>query len=145
MLQAQQRSNLLPKLSKYREDYYYFSGKASDIARQLGFAGIVIIWIFKTGDSSMPQLPKELLPPLSFFVIGLALDLLHYVISTVIWGRFQRREEKKLTDISEDPEISAPAYYNWPSNTLFWVKLLSIACGYVLLITFFWSLWMRAN
>lgn len=93
----------------------------------------------------MPQLPKELLPPLSFFVIGLALDLLHYVISTVIWGRFQRREEKKLTDISEDPEISAPAYYNWPSNTLFWVKLLSIACGYVLLITFFWSLWMRAN
>ena len=35
------------KLSDYRETYYEFSGKASDVTRQLAFAGIAIVWIFK--------------------------------------------------------------------------------------------------
>jgi hypothetical protein len=113
LLAQQRRSSHLPKLSKYREDYYFFSGKTSDVARQLGLAGIVIIWIFKTGDNAKPQLPKELLPPLALFVLGLALDLLHYITSTVIWGHFQRKEEKNLSDLSKDPIVSAPQYYRF--------------------------------
>jgi hypothetical protein len=35
------------KLQDYRNDFYLFSGKASDISRQLAFAAIAIIWIFK--------------------------------------------------------------------------------------------------
>src|SRR6478672_3157292 len=35
------------KLSKYRETGEYFSGKASEIVRQLILAGIAIIWVFK--------------------------------------------------------------------------------------------------
>jgi len=34
-------------LQDYRDDFYTYSGKASDISRQLAFAGIAIIWIFK--------------------------------------------------------------------------------------------------
>jgi len=36
------------KLAQARGHYEYFSGKASDISRQLGFAGIALIWVFKT-------------------------------------------------------------------------------------------------
>jgi hypothetical protein len=131
----------LPTLSDYRQDYYWFSGKTSDIARQLALAGIVVIWIFRTGNNSKPQLPSELLLPLFLLVTGLALDLLHYIVATIIWGSFQRHYEKKLDDISTDPEISAPRYFNWPVHTIFSLKLLSIISAYFFLLSFFWHLW----
>ena len=46
------------KLRNYRQTYYDYSGKASDIARQLSFAGIAIIWIFKIQKDTSIELPK---------------------------------------------------------------------------------------
>jgi len=34
------------KLKEYKADFYELSGKASEINRQIAFAGIAIIWIF---------------------------------------------------------------------------------------------------
>jgi hypothetical protein len=31
------------KLSEFKEDYYFFTGKLSDINRQIAFAGIALI------------------------------------------------------------------------------------------------------
>jgi hypothetical protein len=41
------------KLQKARDTYYEYSGKLSDITRQLSFAGIAIVWIFRAGDKGV--------------------------------------------------------------------------------------------
>ncbi len=47
------------KLSDYRETYYEFSGKLSDVSRQLSFAGIALIWLFKLDSTPVPKVPDE--------------------------------------------------------------------------------------
>lgn len=55
------------RLSQIREAYEELSGKLSDVNRQLAFAGIGIIWIFKITDDHSPIIPNELLEPVIFF------------------------------------------------------------------------------
>jgi hypothetical protein len=46
----------------YRQDFYDFSGKASDASRQLAFAAIAVIWLFKTDTTSgQPTIPHGLI------------------------------------------------------------------------------------
>ncbi len=62
-------------LEKFRESYYELSGKASDTARNLAFAGIAIIWIFRTGEGVANKIPQAIFWPLGLFAVALALDL----------------------------------------------------------------------
>lgn len=50
------------QLKDTRESYQFFSGKASEIVRQLGFAGIAVIWVFKVTVGDRQIVPPELLP-----------------------------------------------------------------------------------
>jgi hypothetical protein len=124
----------MPKLSHFREkEYYYFSGKASELCRNLAFAGIAIIWIFKVDKTGM-SIDKKLILPLISFVATLAFDLFQYIWGTIIWGFFVRKQEKNLKDVAtEDPELEAPAWYNWPTNIFFYLKAVSVIIGYILL------------
>ena len=121
-------------LADYREDYYWFSGKASDVARQLAFAGIAFLWIFRVTTDGGPVIPRDLVLPAVLFALALAFDLLQYISATVIWGWFKRSEEKKLKYPDDNPELSAPAWYNWPINSIFAVKLICVVLAYILLI-----------
>lgn len=103
------------KLSDYKKDYDALTGKASDVARHLSFAGIAIVWIFRSGEGPETRLPKVLLLSLGLFAGSLFFDLLHYVIASVVWGRFHREQEKHLTNPADDPDLTAPVYYNWPA------------------------------
>ena len=47
------------KLSEFKEDYYHFTGKLSDINRQIAFAGIALIWVFKKGKEVNFQIDDE--------------------------------------------------------------------------------------
>lgn len=131
------------KLSDYRETYYEFSGKASEVARKLAFAGIALIWIFKTSDVPTPKIPEELILPTGLLVLTLAFDLFQYVAATIIWGFFQWYEEKKLNDINDDPELSSHPCFKWPQNTFFGLKLMSISMAFVLLSIFVWHVWLQ--
>jgi hypothetical protein len=92
----------MPKLSHFREkEYYYFSGKASELCRNLAFAGIAIIWIFKVDKTGM-SIDKKLILPLISFVATLAFDLFQYLWGTIIWGFFVRKQEKNLKDVKGD-------------------------------------------
>jgi hypothetical protein len=126
------------KLSKYRETYYEFSGKASDVARQLAFAGIALVWIFRIDSRPAPSLPRELLPPSCFLALALALDLLQYALAALIWGTFHRYHEKRLKDKRKDPELTAPPYFNWPAQICFLIKLVSVVIAYILIINYIW-------
>lgn len=45
------------KLQDVRSTYYELSGKTSDLVRQLGFAGIALIWLFRTDLAGQPRIP----------------------------------------------------------------------------------------
>ena len=128
------------KLSEYRNDYYSFSEKASDVSRQLAFAGIALIWIFRIDDAS-PSVPVQLIFPVAMFATALALDFMHYVVATVIWGSFSWYHEKKQANESLDPEFDAPRQFNWVTISLFFLKLACVGIGFMLLILYIWQRW----
>lgn len=120
------------RLAGLRSTYYEFSGKLSDNVRQLNFAGIAVVWIFRVGQDNggIPFAPC-LLWSMGFFVVSLGLDLLHYIYATLAWGLFHRVKEKQC--ISEDRDIRAPCQMNWPAIAFFWAKIASNLAGYVVL------------
>jgi hypothetical protein len=120
------------KLKDARELYYFYSGKTSDLVRQLGLAGIAVIWIFKYDVQGVPKIPLALLPPLILIVLGLALDLLQYAVATSIWGVFQRRKE--ISGVADDADFLAPKQLNWPTIVFFVLKVASIIAAYVYLL-----------
>lgn len=126
------------KLEQYRGAYYEYSGKASDIARQLGFAGIALIWAFKTNNSDGSfSLAPELLLAGALIVAGLSFDLLQYVVAAVIWGTYSRHKEKQ--GIKSGSNLDAPRYFNWPGLAFFTLKIVSILSAYVVLFCFLWN------
>lgn len=116
------------KLKDARDNYYFYSGKTSDLVRQLGLAGIAVIWIFKYEVAGVPKIPEALSLPLILIVLGLAFDLLQYAVATSIWGIFQRHKE--VSGIVEDAEFLAPKQFNWPGIVLFVFKAVSIIAAY---------------
>src|SRR5947207_208420 len=111
------------KLSDYKEEYYEFSKLASENARKAAFAGIAIVWIFRVTSGATPQIPRGFLGPVICFVVAIGVDLLHYILGSVIWGRFHAYHEGKLTDVQEDPEMSHPTYLEYPITACFVLKL----------------------
>jgi hypothetical protein len=129
------------KLSEYRKEYYSLSAKASDVARQLAFAGIALIWIFKQDARPFPIIPRPLLLPSLLLAAALAADLLHYITATCIWGNFQWRKEKNKKQEEPDPELKAPRFYNWPALILFCLKLIFVAAAYCFILKYSFNCW----
>ena len=126
----------MKKLSNYMEDYYEFSGKASDVARKLAFAGIALIWIFKIETQPTPKIPPDLVLPTALLALTLAFDLLQYVAATCVWGVFQWYHERRIGDTSKDPEIDAPSLLKWPQFIFFVLKLCTVLLAYILITIF---------
>lgn len=122
------------KRENLRSNYEYHSGKASDVARQLAFAGIAVIWLFRVGAPADPQLPAQLIAPLFFFGLALGLDLLHYVVAAIIWSVFNRYKESQRSYASEDKSFDAPVWINVPALLLFWLKIITVVSAHVLLV-----------
>lgn len=124
------------KLEDIREAYYTYSGKLSDINRQLIFAGIAFIWIFKKEATNSISLPQELWIPTVLFISALILDLMHYFISTVIWGITNRYLESKKTEVED---FSVCFLINWPGNVFFYSKVIvnGLAYSYLFLYVLF--------
>ena len=120
------------KLEDTRENYYFFTGKVSDIIRPLGLAGIGLVWVFKIDIGGRPVIPPDLSIAAKSIVIGLGLDLLQYVYGTLAWGIYNRKKEKEK--IKPDTEFTAPPWINWLTIALFWLKVAAtlIAYGYIL-------------
>ena len=135
-------------LQHFKESYYQFSGTASTVCRQLSFAGIAIVWIFKTNkgeDVGVYGLPEALLWPVVFLICSMALDLIQYVVQTIIWSFYHRIKEKELRKASKGDEeeflslarrLTAPPQLNWPGWSLFTLKILSMIIAYGLLLKY---------
>jgi len=133
------------KLSEYKETYYTFSGKASDVARAAAFAGIALTWVFKIDAKPIPRLPDELLLPTGLFALGLGLDLIHYVTGSIIWGLFHRYHEKCLANPTDDPELEHSPWLLRIINVLFALKLMCVLAGYAFMIVYIIQQWLSGS
>lgn len=115
-------------LKDARDNYYFHTGKVSDIVRQLALGAIAIVWIFRTGAGVPFSIPYELLMPLKLVVAGLGLDLLQYVSGALFWGALQWRKER--AGFAESDDFKAPVWINWPALVCFWAKAGLTAMAY---------------
>ena len=125
------------KLEDCRKAYYTYTTSVSSIARQLGFAGIAVIWIFRTDRGGAYQIPPELILPGLLLVCSLSADFLHYLIASFVWGIFNRIKEKQ--GMENEVEFQAPDWINWPGNVFFYTKILLIFASYIYLIMFLYN------
>lgn len=124
------------KLAEYRKTFYEFSGKASDVSRQLAFAAIAIIWLFKTdlpGGGHL-TIPHALIFPGILIVTALAADLLQYILASLIWRLYYRYLEKKR--LPHDEDIQHSPWLEIPITALFWVKVFLVILAYIFILSF---------
>ena len=131
------------KLSKYKDDYYDATRSVSSVARTAAFAGIALIWVFRVEGDSGPVIPRALVAPAALLALGLAFDLLQYILAATIWGWFYRHEEKKLESPNDDPDISHPPWYSLPIRWAFRAKVAAIMFGYFLVTVYVWRVWFE--
>ncbi len=122
------------KLNDILETFYTFSGKTSDITRHLSFAGIAIIWIFRSNIPHEPLISKDLLLPSFFLVIALSCDLLQYLSGTIIWYFYHRKKEKE--GLSNKKNIIPSIWLNKPIFVFFTLKIICVITGYIMIIIF---------
>ncbi len=130
------------KLSDYKTAFYEASGTASTVGRAAALAGIALIWVFRVDQSGVLRIQQGLLGPAALLAVGLALDLLQYIIGSLTWGLFLKLHESKLKDpATEDPELSHSVWLSRPIWAAFWLKLAVIGVGYGWLAVFIWRTW----
>ena len=120
------------KLSDTRGARDRFGWKAGDIARQLNFAGLAIVWLSAIQAGPGAELAPSLARATGLIVLSLCLDLLQHLYGSVAWGTYHRF--KKASGVGETEEFDAPAKINWPTIALFWLKQLPVVLAYALLL-----------
>jgi hypothetical protein len=92
-----------------------YSGETSKIVRQLSIAFIAVIWIYRD-TSKFETLPFAFRAPLYFFITTLCIDLLQYIVATIISHVYERETE----------------FPNWGGiivNILFYAKTATLIWG----------------
>jgi hypothetical protein len=123
------------KLEQFKKEAQEFSGLASGIVRQLAFAGIALIWIFKIDKPIDHLIPEECYIPLLLFVITLVFDFLQYFIPSIIWMSFFKHYEKKHNG-NVDVDLKAKEIYSYPGYFFYYAKVITLSIGYFLIIYF---------
>lgn len=125
------------RLSEFKNDYYFFTGKLSDINRQIAFAGIAIIWVFKKGEGLEFQIDNELILPAIFIVSALAFDIFQYIYQSITWAIFYTYYNRK--NKKEDKKIKSSEYLNYPSWVFFIIKVVLVLIAYWKIFAYLWD------
>lgn len=119
------------KLSEIEKAKNDATGKASDVGRQLAFAGIATIWLLRNEQSVSP-FGSALLIALILLGAALLIDFLQYVYCSWVWRGFyntlydQHNCDDALVDIPDG--LSASIY------RFFWTKIGVLLLGYLFLL-----------
>lgn len=123
-----------------REAYYDASARASEVARQLAFAGIALVWVFSGASDAkgLLQMPSALQLAGVGLAASLASDLLQYALATVLWAWWHRSSEKQQLEstnrIDDDLEIVTPPWINYPALVFFYAKLGTLVVAYGIIV-----------
>jgi hypothetical protein len=119
-----------------------FTGKASDVVRQLAFAGIAVIWLVRADKSAHP-IPVHLVPALTLFSVALACDLFQYTISSVIWSVYYRR--KLGENLADGTDFPVPVWLPFPGWCFFILKVGVTLVAWVWLATSLIEMWQLTS
>ena len=121
------------KLKEAWDNYADHTRRVGELVRQLSFAGIAVIWLFRIEDDGSTRIADDLRLPTLLLVLSLALDFLQAAIGSAVWGVFGRKKE---LEFGEDyaGDFKRPRQINWPALTLFWAKTAGIVLAYALLL-----------
>lgn len=124
------------KLQNILQQYHQDSAHASDIARNLNYALLGVIWIL--AKENVDNLANYMWP-LVLIVLSLSSDFLQYFVRGILGKRHYDKQEKKATN--EDNEIDEdynaepyPLYVQKTSNTFYYIKLCLTAISVILII-----------
>jgi hypothetical protein len=120
------------KRSEADAEYAFYTGKASDLVRQLALGGFAVIWLFKTDTTSGPTVPEDFRVTAVFLLASLAADFAQYAVSAPLWHWFKRKLE--LDGLKPDDTFTAPDWLYYAPDALFYVKLVALALAYACLI-----------
>lgn len=115
-------------------DVRELTAKLSEVTRQAAYAGLGLIWIFKTGDDTNYHLDRSLLWAGALLAVALALDLAQYVATVALRWRHARDEERTRGVDYHGKDITLPARINRIPYAIFALKVSLVAAGYVVLI-----------
>lgn len=123
------------KLDKANEEDCYYSQVTSELVRNLGYAGLAIVWIFKKDlpDDAGIQIPRPLIWASLGIITTLALDCIQYFYASCLWGRAHDKHEaicKQQGDNRDKYEFENP---KWMVDLIDWiwlVKLIPIPLAY---------------
>jgi hypothetical protein len=124
------------KLEGYKDTYEGASGTLSNINRQIAFAGIAIIWIFKKSNDGDILIREELILPAIFLLIALSIDMFQYMYTAIAWAIFYRVKEVEQIKNNVEEDILAPTWMNYPTWILFGFKILGVIAAYYLIVTY---------
>ena len=131
--------------------FSYYTGKVSELARQLSLAGIGIIWLFKGDGSKTPLIHPQMRAAAGLLLVALILDFLQYVIGAAHYTKWTVRLERDgvaKTYAADTAEAKRPSRIaNIPylgvikhielAGFVFWFKVVALSAAYVAL---FWHI-----
>lgn len=123
------------KLADIREPYNFNTGKASDLARQLCLAGVVVAWLFKFDrPGGAIGLATPLMWAVALFVLALIFDLAQYAYVSGALGLYNDRLVAAGT-VDQD-EIKPHRRINYATRFFFWSKIGLAILGHAILLSF---------
>ncbi len=125
------------RLSEYRSVADYYTGKTSDVTRQLILGGIAIVWLFKATDATTntTSLPAIGIWPLITLSAAAMLDICQYFLGGLLWTNFYLNKEEELaTEEDPDPEVRGPKVYGDTLQWIYYGKVILMIASYMLIV-----------
>lgn len=130
----------MPTWAEAQDEYYKRSAKASDIARQLAFAALALIWLFRSQQADgTVSLDRLLLYAGIFLVAGLAVDLIHAIASSSTIGIYNWWYIRDKPTTTDNTNIDFPRSLVLPVWILWILKFFLIAVSYVFILVFLYQ------
>ena len=122
------------KFKECWDQYRFYTGKTSELSRQVAFAGIALIWVFKIESDSGARVPEALVLPGALLALALACDILQYASGSLAWFFFNRSKER--AGVSLDEDVLSPPWMHWPAQFFFVAKVVIVAAAYFLIFAY---------
>jgi hypothetical protein len=120
------------ELKEYKNKAHEYTAKSSEIARQINFAGIGIIWIIRTSNETLELSNSIILIPLILISISLLFDFCQYFLGGIIWIDFYRKKEKE--GVPKDSDVLSENWRNKILYAFYYFKFFFMIVAYIFII-----------
>lgn len=109
----------------YYTDYHK---SVNEISRQIAYAGIALIWVFRVTGPGQVHIPKLLFISGFFLILCLFFDYLQYIVGAITYQIYGTYKEKR---VSAAEKFLQPEALLRPMDILFFLKIFAALTGYV--------------